>query len=106
MCNVHPLTLRIANHSVQVHAGEGCLTIGEGDVAPNHSVIVRVRIEDALSHCERTKGAGAKVLTNPTDHIFGERQYDAEDFHGHRWNFTETIADVDPESWGGIPVNP
>jgi uncharacterized glyoxalase superfamily protein PhnB len=34
--------------------------------------------------------------------MYGERQYDAQDFYGHRWDFTETIADVDPGSWGGI----
>ena len=96
--------LRIANHRIQMHAGEGCLTIAEGNIVPNHSMIVQVRIEDALGHCERSRQAGAKILTQPTDHMFGERQYDVEDFHGHRWNFTETIADVAPESWGGALV--
>ena len=97
--------LRIANHRIQMRAGEGCFTIREGNIAPNHSVIVQVRIEDALGHCERSRRAGAKIVTPPTDHMYGERQYDAEDFHGHRWDFTETTADVDPESWGGISVN-
>jgi uncharacterized glyoxalase superfamily protein PhnB len=41
----------------------------------------------------------------PTDHFYDERQYDAEDFYGHRWNFTEMIADVEPESWDGTSVN-
>jgi uncharacterized glyoxalase superfamily protein PhnB len=99
------IRLRIANHRIQMRAGEGCFTICEGDIAPNHSVIVQVRIEDALGHCERSRLAGAKILTVPTDHLFGERQYDAEDFNGHRWNFTETIADVDPASWGGYAVS-
>ena len=45
--------LRIANHRIQMRAGEGCFTIGEGDTVPNRSIIVQVRIEDALSHCER-----------------------------------------------------
>jgi uncharacterized glyoxalase superfamily protein PhnB len=62
-------------------------------------------VPDALNHCERARLAGAKILTEPTDHMYGERQYDAEDFYGHRWNFTETIADVEPESWGGTSVN-
>jgi uncharacterized glyoxalase superfamily protein PhnB len=97
--------LRIGNHRIQMRAGEGCLTIGEGNVVPNHSIIVQVRIENALGHCERARSAGAKILTEPTDHSYGERQYDAEDFYGHRWNFTETIADVEPESWGGTSVN-
>src|ERR1700754_3451500 len=95
------IRLRIANHRIQMRAGEGCFTIAEGNIAPNHSVIVQVRIVDALSHCERSRQAGAKILTELTDHMYGERQYNAEDFHGHRWDFTETIADVDPESWGG-----
>jgi uncharacterized glyoxalase superfamily protein PhnB len=97
--------LRIANHRIQMRAGEGCFTIAEGDIPPNHSVDVQVRIVDAFSHCERAERAGAKILTPPTDHMYGERQYNAEDFYGHRWDFTETIADVDPGSWGGTPVN-
>jgi uncharacterized glyoxalase superfamily protein PhnB len=76
-----------------------------GARSSTREIIVQVRIEDAVSHCERSRHAGAKILTKPTDHMFGERQYDTEDFHGHRWNFTETIADVDPESWGGSSVN-
>jgi uncharacterized glyoxalase superfamily protein PhnB len=97
--------LRIANHRIQMRAGEGCVSIAEGSIVPNHSIIVQIRIEDALSHCERARKAGARILTEPTDHTYGERQYDAEDLHGHRWNFTETIADVEPESWGGTSVN-
>ena len=97
--------LRIANHRIQMRAGEGCFTIREGDDVPNHSATVQVRIEDAHAHCERARHAGAKILTEPVDHNYGERQYNAEDFHGHRWDFTETIADIDPATWGGTPEN-
>ena len=96
--------LRIANHRIQMRAGDGCFTIAEGEIPPNHSITMQVRVEDVLSHCERSRQAGATILTPPTDHFYGERQYNAEDFHGHRWDFTETIADVEPESWGGISV--
>jgi uncharacterized glyoxalase superfamily protein PhnB len=96
--------LRIANHRVQMWVGEGCLTIAEGDAVPNHSCGVQVRIEDARAHCERARMAGAKILTEPVDHEYGERQYNVEDFYGHRWDFTETIAEVEPESWGGVSV--
>ena len=37
----------------------------------------------------------------PTDQMYGERQYNAEDLAGHRWTFTQTLADVDPADWGG-----
>jgi uncharacterized glyoxalase superfamily protein PhnB len=35
----------------------------------------------------------------PTDFEYGERQYEAVDLAGHRWTFTETIADVDPSAF-------
>ena len=91
--------LRIANHRIQMKAGEGCFTIAEGDAAPDHSHPVQVRIEDADAHCERARRNGAAILTEPADQPFGERQYNAQDFYGRRWNFTETIADVAPEQW-------
>ena len=97
--------LRIANHRIQMRAGEGCFTIAEGDAVPNHSMTVQVRIEDARGHCERARAAGATILSEPTDHEYGERQYAAEDFHGHVWDFTETLDDVRPESWGGTSVD-
>ena len=97
--------LRIANHRIQMRAGEGCFTIAEGNVVPNHSCTVQVRIEDAPAHCERARRGGAIILTEPVEHNYGERQYNAEDFYGHRWDFTETVRDVDPASWGGTPVN-
>jgi len=53
----------------------------------------------------RARQTGAKILTEPVEHNYGERQYNAEDFYGHRWDFTETIRDVEPESWGGTSVN-
>lgn len=97
--------LRIANHRMQMRAGEGCFTIAEGDDVPNGSVMVQVRIEDARAHCERARATGATILSEPTDHEYGERQYAAEDFHGHVWDFTETLEDVLPESWGGTSVD-
>ena len=85
--------------------GEGCFTVAEGTVTPNHSCVVQVRITNAWEHCERARLAGAQILSEPVDHAYGERQYNAEDFYGHRWDFTESLADVAPESWGGTSVN-
>ena len=62
-----------------------------------HSVLVRV--EDASAHCEHARAHGAKILEEPTDHMYGERQYNAEDPWGHQWTFSQTLADVDP---GGV----
>ncbi|HEY1597728.1 MAG TPA: VOC family protein [Thermoleophilaceae bacterium] len=65
-----------------------------------HSVMVRV--DDVRAHCEHARAHGARVLMEPTDFEFGERQYQAEDPFGHRWTFSETLRDVAPEEWGGI----
>src|SRR5580693_8362743 len=49
---------------------------------------------------------GAVILAEPADYMYGERQYGAEDFAGHRWTFTETLSDTDPQTWGGQYLNP
>src|SRR3954451_13778466 len=64
-----------------------------------HAVLVRV--DDARAHCEHARAHGAKILMEPTDFEYGERQYEAEDLAGHRWTFSETLRDVAPEEWGG-----
>lgn len=99
------IRLRIANHRIQMRAGDGCITVAEGDVKPERSHITQVRITNAHAHCERARQNGARILTEPKDHEYGERQYNAQDFYGHFWDFTETIADVRPEDWGGESVN-
>jgi uncharacterized glyoxalase superfamily protein PhnB len=68
-----------------------------------HSVLVRV--DDARAHCERARERGAEILMEPTDFEYGERQYAAQDPAGHQWTFSETLADVAPEEWGGTTVN-
>ena len=47
----------------------------------------------------------ARIVRRPTDYQYGERQYTAEDPGGHRWMFSETIADSDPADWGGALVD-
>lgn len=60
-----------------------------------------VRVDDADAHHARARERGAVILEPPGDRPFGERQYRG-DPTGRRWTFSETIADVAPEAWGGI----
>jgi uncharacterized glyoxalase superfamily protein PhnB len=95
------------NHRSQLSFGDGALIVGDvrherrpprrGD--ETHSVVVRV--DDAHAHCDRARAHGARILMEPTDFEYGERQYQAEDLAGHRWTFSETLMDVAPEDWGG-----
>jgi uncharacterized glyoxalase superfamily protein PhnB len=63
-----------------------------------------VRVADVDAHYRRAEKAGARIPAPPADHKYGERQYTAEDLDGHRWTFSQTVADVDPASWGRVLV--
>lgn len=63
-----------------------------------------VRVEDAQAHCEHARTRCAVILGEPADHVYGERQYNAEDPWGHQWTFSQTLADVAPEQWGGTAI--
>lgn len=95
------------DHRSQLRFGDGAVIVGDvrKDRVPprpgetTHSVMVRV--DDAKAHCEHARSHGAHILMEPTDFEYGERQYTAEDLAGHQWTFSETLEDVQPESWGG-----
>jgi uncharacterized glyoxalase superfamily protein PhnB len=99
------------SHRSQLRFGDGALIVADvrheqrpprpGEVTH----VVLVRVEDARGHCERARAAGARIVMEPTDFEYGERQYAAEDPAGHRWTFSETLADVDPAEWGGVLVD-
>jgi uncharacterized glyoxalase superfamily protein PhnB len=99
------------DHRAQLSFGDGAVIVGDvrHDRRPprageeTHSVVVRV--DDARAHCEHAREHGAKILMEPTDFEYGERQYEAEDPFGHRWTFSETLRDVEPEEWGGTTRN-
>lgn len=115
LCNAFGFTERVwigENHRAQLSFGEGDFIIADvrhdrrpprqGEVT--HPVMVRM--DDVDAHCERSRKAGARVLIEPTDFEFGERQYSAEDPAGHQWTFSETLRDVAPQEWGGVAVTP
>jgi len=68
---------------------------------PNEvSQTLSVHVEDVDCHYLHAKERGARILSPPTTCPFGERQYTAEDVDGHRWTFSQSVADVDPRDWG------
>lgn len=99
--------LRIGNHRAQLVFGDGAVILTERHTSPGsyacHSV--HVGVADADSHYEHAKQHGARIVQPPTDYPFGERQYTAEDLGGHLWTFSQSIADVAPETWGGTVVD-
>lgn len=79
------------NHRSQLRFGDGALIVA---------------VEDARTHREQARTHGARILMEPTDFEYGERQYGAEDPFGHQWTFTQTLNDVAPEDRGGETVAP
>lgn len=106
--------LRIGNHRCQLIFGDASVVVtkqsGENmtdGLAPQpltHSIMVKVA--DVDEHYEHAKQSEARILHAPATYPFGERQYTVEDPGGHVWTFTQSIADVSPEEWGGQLVNP
>lgn len=107
LCDAFGFTVRlqIANHRVQMNVGDGAMVVTEASsTAPRGSMMVRVAGVD--EHHARAAAHGARVVNPPADYPYGERQYTVEDPGGHYWTFTQSIADVAPEAWGGVLVNP
>ena len=109
---------RAGNHRAQLEIDGGAVVLGEartGAAGEPHegrtfasesqgsiSHMVMVRVADIGSHFEQARDCGAEILQSPRDFPYGERQYSAVDLGGHHWTFTQSIADVAPEDWGGV----
>jgi len=106
--------LRIAEHRSQMLIGDGAMIVAEyidADRRPiagaDHvSHLIRVRVADVLAHYEHAKSRGAEILEEPVEHMYGEREYNVKDIGGHRWTFAQTIADMDPTTFGFTVTEP
>ena len=109
LCNAFGFSVRVSmgSHRAQLNAGDGAVIVRE--MRPNelnatlgvgHSVMLRV--EDADAHCQWARDHGARITKEPATYPYGERQYNAEDFAGYSWTFSQSVADVHPRDWGGV----
>ena len=62
-------------------------------------------VEDVEAHYARAKAAGAKILEEPHETVYGEFQYAAEDLDGHHWLFSRHARDLSPADWGAVIVH-
>ncbi|HEY7214900.1 MAG TPA: VOC family protein [Thermoanaerobaculia bacterium] len=94
----------------QLTVAEGAIILGRpgGEFRPPRpgevSQYVTVHVEDIDEHFAHARQRGARILRPPADMPFGERQYTVEDPWGHRWTFSQSIADVPLEAWGAREV--
>lgn len=108
LCDVFGFTERLRAAGPDGKSGHAQLAIGMGGVLlgvtregarpPSKSIMINVA--DVEEHYERARQRGARIVQPPTTYPFGERQYTAEDPAGHRWTFSQSVADAKPEEWG------
>lgn len=65
-----------------------------------------VFVDDVDAHFARAKSAGAKIVEELHETMYGERQYAAEDLDGHHWLFSKHARDVSPDEWGAKISHP
>ena len=99
---------RAGGHRARLAFGNGVLIVADADpeyrrAAPNReglrSYSIMVKVDNVDAHHSRRRGA--RILSPPADYPYGERQYSVEDLAGHEWTFTQAIADLAAEDWGG-----
>lgn len=111
LCDAFEFTvrLRIGSHRIQLNVGEGAVIVrelraNEVNAARGVGYSITVRVEDVDAHYARATAHGAQIVLEPETHPYGERQYAADDPGGHHWTFSQSVADRQPEEWGGTAV--
>lgn len=98
--------LRVPGERVQLTLGNGAVVAAAWNPAsapatggrPPATLLVRVHDVDAVwSHALHR---GATGLAAPATRPDGERQATVRDPAGHAWTLSQTVADVDPATWG------
>jgi len=105
LCDKFGLRVRwqTGDHRAQLWLNGGTVVVTEpraSKALPGPQSLL-LRVPDVPAHYERARERGAKILEEPRDFPYGECQYAAEDLGGHQWGFSQSIADVAPEEWGG-----
>jgi uncharacterized glyoxalase superfamily protein PhnB len=65
-----------------------------------------VFVEDVDAHFQRVKSAGARIIEDLQETVYGERQYGVEDLAGHSWLFSRHARDLSPDEWGATVSQP
>lgn len=63
-------------------------------------------VEEVESHYSRARAAGANIVEELHETVYGEFQYGVRDLEGHLWLFSRHARDVDPAEWGATVKTP
>jgi uncharacterized glyoxalase superfamily protein PhnB len=84
----------------EMEAGEGGLIMVGGEWAPHiasaasvggkNTQNVHVHIVGSVDeHCAKARAAGARIVREPEDQVYGDRTYVAADPEDHTWSFAQ-----------------
>jgi uncharacterized glyoxalase superfamily protein PhnB len=97
----------------QMHLGNAWIMLKRarpGSASPAHlgygTQSLSVFLEDVDAHFQKAKAAGAKIVEDLHETVYGERQYGAEDLAGHHWLFSRHARDLSPDEWGATVSQP
>lgn len=97
----------------QMHLGNAWImlrTVRPGSATPSQlgswTQSLTVFVDDVDAHFQRAKSAGAKIIEDLHETMYGERQYGVEDLAGHHWLFSRHARDVSPDEWGATISQP
>lgn len=93
---------RVSHAEVQMNDGVIMLGTPPGDYKNpaklgGKTQSVYVYVDDVDAHYDRAKQAGAKIVREPEDQVYGDRNYGVEDREGHEWYFGTHVRDVSLE---------
>ncbi len=96
----------------QMHLGDAWImleSVRAGRASPaqlgHETQYLTVFVDDIDAHLGRAKSAGAKIVEDLNETLYGEQQYGVEDLEGHRWLFSQHARDVSPDEWGATMVS-
>ncbi|MGC2162833.1 MAG: VOC family protein [Silvibacterium sp.] len=90
--------MKLGNAWIMVHR------VRDGNLTPKQlgygTQSLTVFVDQVEAHFAHAKSAGAKIVEDLHETVYGELQYGAEDLDGHLWLFSRHARDLSPEQWG------
>lgn len=96
-----------APSGAQMHLGAAWVMLDEADASEKTPAelgygtqCLTVFVPEVDAHFEKTRSAGAKIVEDLHETVYGERQYGVHDLDGHLWLFSAHARDIGPDEWG------
>jgi uncharacterized glyoxalase superfamily protein PhnB len=95
---VSGIQMQLAKACIMLHSPrEGTSSPADLGFRTNTLTII---LDDVAPHYAHAREAGATLVEELHETIYGERQYAATDLDGHLWIFSQHAHDLSPADWG------